>query len=216
LPDTVAPDGDSGKQGDATLVPVEIVVLTDVEDARDGVDLLDVAEIKLSDSEVDYVLLDGAGGDTETSVAEVTVDEVTVEDGISEVCPLQESICHVPLSEESDCEFQNHPEAIGCCLEDVDCDDGRPCTKDTCDGKYGICKYEYFKDELEGCCASESDCTNFNGSTDAFCKFGKCFYVGVEGCVTYEDCGPEIWTLAGCVGGHCFVQRALRSLFRGP
>lgn len=76
-----------------------------------------------------------------------------------------------------------HPQPL--CTEDDECDDGIPCTDDSC--QEGTCLHDF----SSGCCSVNLDCDDFNACTVDLCKDGGCEHVDVADplcCNTDWDC----------------------------
>ena len=74
------------------------------------------------------------------------------------------------------------------CLTAADCDDGDPCTTDSC-GASG-CTHA----PIDQCCDADSDCEDGDACTTDACVGGTCSYQpggGTDCCNTHEDCRPD-------------------------
>ncbi len=87
-----------------------------------------------------------------------------------------------------------------CCKSSAACDDGDPCTTDTCDLGSGACKH----DAIAGCGALYAPC-----SAQAPCKTGVCDPVShaCVPCLTAKDCGPN----KACKGAICVAAATCQS-----
>lgn len=71
------------------------------------------------------------------------------------------------------------------CQEDMECDDGVPCTTDACNG--GSCVHDF----SSGCCSVDLDCDDFDACTVDLCEEGGCEHIPVANplcCNTDWDC----------------------------
>jgi hypothetical protein len=97
-----------------------------------------------------------------------------------------------------DCQF---PGGEGKCKEDGDCEDGDPCTADTCVDKQ--CQ----STPISGCCQADSDCDDSNACTVDSCTAGVCENVAIGGCtpcVVDADCDDSnACTTDSCTAGVC-------------
>lgn len=86
------------------------------------------------------------------------------------------------------------------CLEDSDCDDGIPCTTDSC--KVEVCFN--IKDSNE-CCVTDADCENGDACSVGLCDVGVCEQVEVDSCCHFDpDCKDELEsTFDYCKNGTC-------------
>lgn len=78
----------------------------------------------------------------------------------------------------------------GCCAEDIDCEDGNPCSVDKCTGFGKACSYQ----EKQDCCQADSDCNDNNLCTKDSCKKegGICLFELIpECCHTDKDCDDK-------------------------
>lgn len=78
--------------------------------------------------------------------------------------------------------------ASACCSAELSCDDGNPCTADTC--REGRCEFA----AIPGCCSSDVGCDDGDSCTQETCTGdaatgGTCLTTPVEGCcATARDC----------------------------
>jgi len=93
----------------------------------------------------------------------------------------------------------------GCCADTEDCDDGDPCSDDTCPGIGETC----LNQALSGCCVNDWDCDDSDLCTWDSCPYlgQECLFDPIPGCCHVdEDCddGDEC-TLDSCPkeGGLC-------------
>jgi len=76
-----------------------------------------------------------------------------------------------------------HPQPT--CTGDDECDDGIPCTEDSC--QEGACLHDF----SSGCCSVNLDCDDFDACTVDLCKDGGCEHIAVADplcCNTDWDC----------------------------
>ncbi len=91
-----------------------------------------------------------------------------------------------------------------CCSQDTDCDDGNPCTTDSCPGSNSFCGYE----EVSGCCLSSQACDDLDDCTMDVCTGShECSHINVC-CETEADCddGDDLCTADSCVDGFCLFE----------
>lgn len=81
-----------------------------------------------------------------------------------------------------------------CQTKGMICDDGNPCTQDSCDPNFG-CVYV----AVPGCggCGSDAQCNDGNFCTNDYCKGGLCYYAdipncNVTGCKSDAECNDGI------------------------
>jgi hypothetical protein len=87
----------------------------------------------------------------------------------------------------------------GCCASDAQCDDGEPCTKNSCERNFCITA------KIPGCCDVTEDCNDGDSCTLDSCVFGKCLYTTSKLCCSSNlDCGKTAY----CDAGACkpFIQ----------
>ena len=89
----------------------------------------------------------------------------------------------------------------------ADCDDGDPCTDDTCDVMTGLCAHGMVPGccGTPGCCQQDADCADDDPCTDDVCFFEQCFNTpnGNPGCCDdqvlldedFDDGAAQGWTL---------------------
>lgn len=95
------------------------------------------------------------------------------------------------------------PKAAGCCESLLDCDDGNPCTLDSCDPSQHLCVHEAVG---VGCCLTDSDCPTAPAACQRYrCLSGTCQATQQPGCcVTDTECNDgNPCTNDGCVDGVC-------------
>lgn len=102
-------------------------------------------------------------------------------------------VCVLPTCEDFTCGGFPLP---GCCVDNLDCEDGQPCTNDVClpDG-------QCFNEPVDDCCIADNDCDDGDPCTEDVCSGGVCQNTGGGGdqCVTAEDCGA----VDQCVNAVC-------------
>jgi|GEM_PF-1653199 len=89
----------------------------------------------------------------------------------------------------------------GCCTSDIDCDDGQPCTADSC-LPGGLC----LNQQIPECCTSDAACDDGEQCTLDTCDDGVCTNTPFtfNECVTDAECGPiPVCKDAACVCGKC-------------
>ena len=91
-------------------------------------------------------------------------------------------ICHLLTNPCFVCERVNtsgscvNPLETGCCETVADCEDGDPCSTDSCVA--GKCEWE----SVDGCCQNDGDCDDGNGCTADSCEGSVCVNVAAPGC----------------------------------
>ena len=95
------------------------------------------------------------------------------------------------------------PAIPGCCIGDKDCDDGNPCTTNTCTDN-NVCVTGL----VAACCKKDADCEDGDACTVGQCKAGSCSYEKKEAgtcCNSSKDCDDKnACTVDLCdAGGGC-------------
>ncbi|MFH1531226.1 MAG: hypothetical protein ABIK09_10920 [Pseudomonadota bacterium] len=90
-----------------------------------------------------------------------------------------------------------------CCSSDAQCDDGNPCTVDSCPGIDSLCAFI----PIEGCCIADVECGDGDPCTQDSCtsnQGGVCKNVWIC-CDTDGDCddGEDVCTSDVCVDNFC-------------
>jgi len=90
-----------------------------------------------------------------------------------------------------------------CCSDDAECDDGDPCTTDSCPGVDSLCAFI----PVEGCCTTDEACGDGDPCTQDSCtsdQGGECLNVWIC-CETDDDCddGEDLCTEDLCVDDYC-------------
>lgn len=65
------------------------------------------------------------------------------------------------------------------------CDDGDPCTADSCDVAAGVCMHA----PIAGCCQQDADCNDDRSCTTDRCDDGVCVFESIVGCVPPDGGG---------------------------
>ena len=141
-------------------------------------------------------------------------------------CPSTDSCLIGSCSGEGQCEYTDI-----CCQSDTACDDGNPCTVDSCVNQHcensatpdccassldceddDICTLNVctgpggtcFFPELDGCCHSSAECDDEVACTSDQCLDNVCAHIN-QCCVNDADCddGDDICTVDDCVDGFC-------------
>ena len=126
---------------------------------------------------------------------------------------------HVPqdglCDDENECTLNDHCQAGQCVFDGLlVCDDGNPCTADTCDGSQGciVANQEGACSDGNACTLNDvckdgkcipgpaPDCNDYNPCTDDFCAAGQCQHVPNDA-VCDDDGNP--CTDDFCAGGQC-------------
>lgn len=85
------------------------------------------------------------------------------------------------------------PFPTGGCVNNVDCNDGNPCTTDTCDN--GSCTYT----PVPGCCLNSAECDDGSACTTDACTNNVCTHTPIScddgNACTMDSCDPQ----TGCV-----------------
>ncbi len=88
----------------------------------------------------------------------------------------------------------------GCCLIDADCDDGNPCTLDTCPTPNSVCSHT----PVAGCCLLSAECNDGNVCTEDVCTVDHTCQHTDECCAAAEDCdNGDPCTVDSCINGMC-------------
>ena len=90
-----------------------------------------------------------------------------------------------------------------CCSDDAECDDGNPCTVDTCPGIDSLCAFI----PIEGCCTTDEECGDGDPCTQDSCtsaQGGECLNIWIC-CESDDDCddGEDVCTEDVCVDSFC-------------
>ncbi len=88
-----------------------------------------------------------------------------------------------------------------CCSQDADCDDGNPCTTDSCPGPQSQCVLQ----PVAGCCLGALDCSDDDPCTlDGCTPQHTCSHTNIC-CAQNSDCndGDDVCTTDMCVDGVC-------------
>lgn len=134
---------------------------------------------------------------------------------VAERPPEQQSCVSARCNSLGFCDLRTPPAPVpqGCCVSDDDCDDGNPCTVDSCqqDGS-GQCVHAV-NNQTEGCCGETRDCQgvplNQPQCPESVCEQGSCLValaapvcVGEETCQAdrFSYCAVETTVLVGEVG----------------
>ena len=145
------------------------------------------------------------GEDTSSSVPECTSDaDCTAQEGgrcdagdcVYET--VDPSACNVDADcDEGTCNLSTHEcEVANPC--EGGCDDGDPCTQDSC-GDEGC-----LNEPVPGCCQTDEDCDDGDDCTEDTCLGGGCAYAPLGCCTTDEDCEDgTVATVDQCRDGIC-------------
>lgn len=96
----------------------------------------------------------------------------------------------------------------GCCDDQADCDDGNPCTTDSCPGFGEACQNE----AIEGCCVTDENCDDGDPCTVNGCPMagGICLTLPVDDCcheaIDCDDSDPCTEDSCPVDGGSCDHQ----------
>ena len=87
-----------------------------------------------------------------------------------------------------------------CCASDAECDDGNPCTEDSCPGAQSLCINAW----ADLCCLEDGDCDDGDACTEDVCTDMACTYEEIC-CETDAECddGDDVCTDDSCVDGIC-------------
>jgi hypothetical protein len=90
-----------------------------------------------------------------------------------------------------------------CCMVDEDCDDGNPCTEESCPGPNSVCIYE----DVPGCCLFHPDCDDGDDCSWDVCADSVCEYINVC-CQDDSDCddNDQLCTTDTCLDGFCIFE----------
>ena len=90
----------------------------------------------------------------------------------------------------------------GCGGSCGDCNDGNPCSVNSCE--FGLCTAV----SIPGCCFADSDCDAGNGCSQGQCVDGACQFSEIQGCCQESgDCNDDIaCTSDNCVDGVCTYE----------
>ncbi len=90
-----------------------------------------------------------------------------------------------------------------CCNMDNDCDDGNPCTTDSCPGVSSICQFVPIPD----CCLSDDACNDDDNCTVDRCVNNWCEHIN-ECCAADAECDDNdaICTSDWCINSRCYFE----------
>lgn len=90
--------------------------------------------------------------------------------------------------------------SIACCEETGDCDDGNPCTLDSCPGMGSLCSFI----AVPGCCQTKEECDDQDPCTQDVCVDLLCEHDDLccEGDADCDD-ADDVCTADFCIDSHC-------------
>lgn len=200
-------DGVIAPDADAAAVEVrQDTQLPDMIQQDSGIDVSDpdviIQDVPVTDDGVDAVdrcWADGECDDSNICTTDWCSDEgVCLHDCVCTAVCHQDEDCQAGICKQAACRIDSGSGTCissACEVSDKDCDDGDPCTNDSCSMQSGACRHE----KISGCgrCQSDTECSDLSDCTVDYCDVstGDCVFQAV-------DCADgDVCTSDSCVPG---------------